>query len=115
MSGKTLHFRHGQAIIKEGDHSREAYIILSGEVLISKNGESLASLTKNEIFGELGWLQHTPRTATALAQGDNTSVQVLNEDEAERFMKHNPKALIPVLRIVCLRMKEMLNQHSKFN
>ena len=109
---KVLYYKKGQTILNEGDDSKEAYIINSGQVSIFKNDKYLATLGKNEIFGELGWLQHIPRSATVMAVED-VSLRVIRAEDAPLFMERNPKALIPVLKIVCSRMGEMLERMSK--
>ena len=106
------YFKKGQIVLKEGNTDRDAYIIEHGECEVVKNDEVIATLGKNEIFGELGWLQHIPRSATVKAVSDVT-LRVIKEHEAPLFMEHNPKALIPVLKIVCSRMGEMLEKMSK--
>ena len=106
------YFKKGQLVLKEGNTDRDAYIIESGQCEVTKNDEVLAILGKNEIFGELGWLQHIPRSATVKAVSDVT-LRVIKEHEAALFMEHNPKALIPILKIVCIRMGQMLDKMSK--
>jgi CRP-like cAMP-binding protein len=109
MSSKTIKYRNGQVILKEGEDTHEAYIIMTGNVIISNNGVNIASLGENEIFGELSWLQNTPRSATVTA-GDDVSLRVISSEDAERFMKHNPKALIPLLKVVAARLQSTLKK-----
>ena len=109
---KVLYYKKGQTILEEGDDSREAYIVHSGKVSIVKNDEIIATLGENEIFGEMGWLQHIPRSATVMAVED-VSLRVIKEEDALLFMEHNPQALIPILKVVCSRMGEMLDKMSK--
>ena len=109
---KVLYFKKGQTIIEEGDISREAYIVNSGKVVVVKNDEIIATLGQNELFGEIGWLQHIPRSATVMAIED-VSLRVIKEEDALLFMEHNPKTLIPILKVVCSRMSEMLDKMSK--
>ena len=106
------YFKKGQIVLKEGNTDRDAYIIEHGECEVLKNDEVIATLGKNEIFGELGWLQHIPRSATVRAVSDVT-LRVIKAEEAPLFMEHNPKALIPVLKVVCSRMGDMLDKMSK--
>ncbi|SVC32297.1 uncharacterized protein METZ01_LOCUS285151 [marine metagenome] len=106
------YFKKGQIVLKEGNTDRDAYIIEHGECEVLKNKEVIATLGKNEIFGELGWLQHIPRSATVRAVSDVT-LRVIKAEEAPLFMEHNPKALIPVLKVVCSRMGDMLDKMSK--
>jgi len=106
------YIKKGQIVLKEGNTDRDAYIITDGECEVTKNDEVIAILGKNEIFGELGWLQHIPRSATVTAITDCT-LQVIKESEAPLLMEYNPKVLIPVLKIVCSRMGDMLDKMSK--
>jgi len=106
------YIKKGQIVLKEGNTDRDAYIITDGECEVTKNDEVIAILGKNEIFGELGWLQHIPRSATVTAVTDCT-LQVIKESEAPLLMEYNPKVLIPVLKIVCSRMGDMLDKMSK--
>ena len=109
---KILYFKKGQTIIEEGDTSREAYIVNSGKVAVVKHDEIIATLGENEIFGEMGWLQHIPRSATVMAVED-VSLRVIKEEDALLFMEHNPQALIPILKVVCSRMGELLDKMGK--
>ena len=44
---------------------------------------------------------------------EDVSLRVIRAEDAPLFMDRNPKALIPVLKIVCSRMGEMLERMSK--
>ena len=105
-------FKKGDTIIKDGDTDREAYIIESGEVEVLKNDIQLCILEKHSIFGEIGWLEHIPRTATVKALTD-CHLYVVKPKDAPLLIEHNPKALIPILKIVCNRMSEMLEKIGK--
>ncbi len=63
-----------QVIITEGIMSQKAYVVLSGEVAISKKvgprTVTVGLLQKGDIFGEMGLFQDTVRSATATARGD---------------------------------------------
>jgi CRP-like cAMP-binding protein len=110
-SSKVLYYKAGQTIIERGEHTYEAYIIEKGLVEVRINNTILATLKKNEIFGEIGWLGHIPRTATVIALEDVT-LMVLKEEQAKLYMQHNPSALIPILKIVVERMSEMLKNFN---
>ena len=102
------YYNKGDVIIEAGAEDKEAYIIETGECAVYKNDIQLCILQKNSIFGEIGWLQHLPRTATVTAHTD-CLVHVLTEEDAQLLIKHNPKALMPVLKIVCNRMADVLD------
>lgn len=66
------HYDASENIIKEGQRSAGMYIIMNGEVEISKQKKDgvktvLANLEENDIFGELGLVDNSPRTATVTA------------------------------------------------
>ena len=65
---KVRQYDYGECIIKEGDCDPWLYILVSGKVRIVKEGSDLAVLRRNgDIFGEMGLLGGTPRSASAYA------------------------------------------------
>jgi CRP/FNR family cyclic AMP-dependent transcriptional regulator len=69
-----ISYGDGDVIFREGDESREMYIISEGEVDITKRiGQdeiTLARLARGEFFGEMSLLESLPRTGTARAVGN---------------------------------------------
>jgi CRP-like cAMP-binding protein len=65
---ESLWLQPGQIIIREGDVSRELFVLLTGELAVTCRGEKIARVTmQGEVIGELGALTGLPRTATVLA------------------------------------------------
>lgn len=66
-------FNDGDLIFMEGDDSREMYVVLSGEIIVTKKsgqGEvTLGVLHRGEFLGEMSLLESLPRSATARAKG----------------------------------------------
>jgi CRP/FNR family cyclic AMP-dependent transcriptional regulator len=66
-------YEDGQIIIKENGYSEGTYIILSGEVRITRTvmgGElEIALLKKGDYFGEMSFFDRQPRSASAKAMG----------------------------------------------
>ncbi len=62
-------FKKGEHIIKEGDYDSSFYILLSGNVSVSKNTRDLpiAKLEPGEFFGEVSFLTNGPRTSNVIA------------------------------------------------
>ena len=64
---KTIHKKAGEVIVTEGDElSTDAYIILEGEIDVTKKGRYLATLYENAIFGGISMVDGRPRTATCI-------------------------------------------------
>ena len=64
---EEVHFEAGQIIYKEGDPGDALYVVLSGQVVLEKNGSTLRELKEKEAFGTLEVLDFHPRAATAKA------------------------------------------------
>jgi len=68
-------FDDGDLIFMEGDDSREMYVVVQGEVVVTKrpgHGDievELATLRRGEFVGEMSLLESLPRSATARAKG----------------------------------------------
>ncbi|MEO5333596.1 MAG: serine/threonine-protein kinase [Magnetococcus sp. YQC-5] len=71
----------GVYIIKEGSMDACFYILLSGSVIVLKNGNPspLSELGPGAIFGEISFLTNTPRTANVISNDACLLVQVDKE------------------------------------
>lgn len=66
---ETLWLRPGQIIMREGEVSRDLYVLLSGELKVELGGKKIASIVEHgEVIGEMGALSGKPRTATVSAK-----------------------------------------------
>jgi predicted MFS family arabinose efflux permease len=62
----------GTVVIREGDEADAFYVLVDGEVGVRARGEAaqereLPAMTSGAYFGEIGLLEHIPRTATVTA------------------------------------------------
>ena len=110
---KQLNFSKDEVIIKEGEISQDAFILLEGAIAVTKempdgSEKELAILEKNAIFGETGLVDTLPRTATCKAHTNNVVVGVVTRDNYAKLVKHKPEAILPILRIVTERMRNTL-------
>ena len=105
---KTVFKKAGDVILREGEESTDAYIILNGEVDVIKNEEVIATLTENSLFGEIGLVDQRPRTATCIAKTGCTLGTVTRENYT-KLLEHRPKAVLPILRLVADRMRNLMS------
>ncbi len=61
-------FESGSEIIAEGDIDDSFYIIISGEVVVFKDGARIGHLLTGDCFGEMSYLSKAKRTATIIAK-----------------------------------------------
>src|SRR5512144_3104543 len=79
LAVRREHFEPNETIFREGDLGDSLYIILDGEVEITRGQSdvSLARLGRGECFGEMGLVRQMPRSATVRTM---TRVNVLAMD-----------------------------------
>jgi hypothetical protein len=77
--------RKGEAILREGDHGREFFILGHGVVKVLKQGRLLSTLYKGDCFGEMAHLSERDfmRTTDVVAESDVTLMEI-NPDVLER-------------------------------
>ena len=107
----SKNFKKGETIFLQGSSSDCAFIVGSGSVEIlqeTKEGEKvIGKLKENEIFGEMGLIDGQPRSATARALEDSV-MYVINRNNFETLVQKNPKALLPILKVLTSRLRETM-------
>ena len=65
---EDLEVEAGKVLCREGETAREFFVIVEGEVSVSKDGEEIRTLGPGDFFGEIALLQDVRRTATVMAK-----------------------------------------------
>jgi hypothetical protein len=76
-------FSPGESILREGDMDHSFYIVLSGVVIIEKEGSVVNLLQEGDCFGEMGFLSRARRIASAIARTD-VSLMKVNDSTIDR-------------------------------
>ena len=108
----SKNFKKGKLIFNQGSASDCAFIIGSGSVEIVKDTEEgekvIGILKENEIFGEMGLIDGQPRSASARALEDSV-MYIITRDNFDILVQKNPKALLPILKVLTSRLRETLS------
>jgi ABC-type bacteriocin/lantibiotic exporter with double-glycine peptidase domain len=115
FASRRDHFDPGQVVFHQGEAGDCAYVIISGEVdvvLESAAGErTVATLSHNDLFGEMAMLTKLPRTTTIRAR---TSLVLLNlsRDVFLRLVEENNEIAISVMRVLTERLASTLHDYG---
>jgi MFS family permease len=69
----------GDVLVRQGDPGSEYFAVISGNLLVSRDGEDVAQLTRGDAFGEIALIREVPRTATVRATTDAVLLAVDRE------------------------------------
>ena len=101
-------FQPGEIIIQEGEASRDLFFLTEGVVEISIKAEDgtfiLNEIEPPQIFGEISFLNGSPRTATAKAK-TQVEVFVLKHEVLKEQVIKLPAWLKPLLSTLISRIK----------
>ena len=94
----------GHVLCQEGDAGRELFVIVEGQVDVTKGEGHLATLGPGEFFGELALLDHAARTASVTAK---TPLRffVVTSEAFWPLIESSPKLAQELLRTVAKRAR----------
>jgi CRP/FNR family transcriptional regulator, cyclic AMP receptor protein len=82
-----------EALVRQGDVTNEFYVVLKGNLRVvdQRTGEDffLARLREGDVFGEMSFLDDSPRSATVVAETPS-EVLAMNQDGFCLLMTANP-------------------------
>ncbi len=105
-------FLAGTVIVQKGDTSREMFLIKTGSATASDNWDEdsvpLAIFSEWDVFGEMSFLEGSPRSATVKATEDSV-VYVITWEKFSELMESKPaitaKILLRFTRILIKRLQ----------
>jgi CRP/FNR family transcriptional regulator, cyclic AMP receptor protein len=103
-------YADGELIVREGDDTRDMFVIQSGRVRISKRVDDreieLATLERGDFFGEMSLLESLPRDATACAVGA-TELLVISAGALLVRMRRDPTFAFEMLHRLSGRVRSL--------
>jgi CRP/FNR family cyclic AMP-dependent transcriptional regulator len=70
----------GSQLVEQGRFPHEFFVIESGTVAVTKDGQHLADLGPGDFFGEIAIVERERRTATVVATTPLTAIVMLSRD-----------------------------------
>ncbi len=111
---QRLTFKKNDVLLKEGEISDAAYLILSGKVEVRKglhgqNPRLLATLEKGNVIGELSLFDDTPHTATVVAL-EKTEVSAMSRDEFKRMVNEMDPVMKGIIGMITERLRQAIGE-----
>lgn len=96
----------GEVLFREGDAGESLYVVLDGQVRISKNlpgagEEALAIMSRGDYFGEMALIDKKPRSADALAHDQGAVVLAIASDVLGKILDPKKVSSIRLLKLLC--------------
>ena len=102
---KEVHFEPWQTIFREGEPAGALYLVLSGRVVLEKNGQIISEIKEKDALGTLGVLDVHPRFYTAKAI-DAVHALKLDAQDFHDLLSLDIEMVKAVFRVVCRRIRE---------
>jgi CRP-like cAMP-binding protein len=95
----------GEWLMTQGDHSRDAYLVMGGRATCVKDGVEVAQFGPGDFFGEMALIGERPRTASVVAD-DDLSVRAFHASEFRRLLSDVPGIAVKVLWVTAERLMD---------
>ncbi len=109
-------FSAGEVIISEGIISNNAYVVLSGEVRITKKIDKktlvIGTLKAGNVFGEMGLIANSVRSATVSALGD-VEVGFIDKEKFDELLNELPEDLRAIISALVQRLRNTTDMLTK--
>ena len=111
MMTEDMELDKGRVLCREGQRGEEFFIVMEGEVEVSRGGKKLRTLGSGGFFGEIALVEDLPRTATVTA---STGIRffVLTRRSFLRLLDEKPAVERKVMRSLARRLASTTDQLS---
>jgi CRP-like cAMP-binding protein len=98
-------------IVREGEPARTFYVVLDGQVSVTRKGRRLARIGSGEAFGEMALLTDSPRSSSVVADTDVLTM-CLSRANFNKVLKSEPAVSLALLKTLAERLRASERSHS---
>lgn len=113
FTSESLAFENGEVVFRAGEPADGAFLVMDGEVEILADTEAgevvVGTLGKNELFGELALITHSPRSATLRARGKLAALKI-GDEMFLRLLAENSEVALDVIRQLSVKLQRSVRQ-----
>jgi serine/threonine protein phosphatase PrpC/CRP-like cAMP-binding protein len=89
----VLTYKPGEVVISEGEKGEELFIVLSGQLKVTRNGADVATLPQGAHVGEMALVRSQPRSATVVSDGVSELMVIRRQEFFEILRKEHQLAV----------------------
>lgn len=89
----VVSFKNGEQVMTEGETGEELFIVLSGQLRVTRNGAELATLKTGDHVGEMALVRSQPRSATVVSDGASDLMVIRRTEFFEILRKEHQLAV----------------------
>lgn len=104
----------GQALCHEGEEGHAMYVVLAGNLVVTKAGKQVAVGRPGDCFGEMALIERRERSATLRALDDTLVLEIPEAAFREHLSAHSP-ALMALLKVFSERSRHDLDSLVSVN
>ena len=99
-------------IMREGETGDEMFVVLEGELLISRHGKQIDHLGPGMVLGEMAMIDNRPRSATATTA---TPCSLIRLDRAgfRDLVSRSPEFALRVMNIMSVRTRRLIEEEAR--
>lgn len=109
---EVVSYEPGETVVQEGDRGDELFIVLSGEVRISRGETVLNDFGPGEHFGEMALIRAVPRSATVTAS-EPSELIVLHRSDFFEILRKEAELAVKLLWQFLGVLADRLDQTSR--
>jgi len=96
----------GKVLMRQGDYGREAFVVISGELAVERDGREIKRLGSGDTIGEMSLVSEAPRTATVTAVSQSR-LFVLGHAEFHTLLEDSAEVRKCVMDEMARRLREL--------
>ncbi len=102
---EDLEVDEGKVLAREGEIGYEFFVIVDGEVLVTKEGAEIRRLGSGDFFGEIALIWESPRRTATVAAAGPVRFFVLTRQAFRSLIDHHPDIEQKVLDVLEERVR----------
>ena len=111
-------YKKGEVIFRQGDAGDSMFDIYWGRVGVysgygTKQEKLLTVLESGDFLGEMGMIDHAPRSATAVALENGTKVTEITEEGLGELFRESPAKVIMIMQQLSARLRKLTNDYME--